>query len=72
MPSARGCARSIRSCLAAEHAVGIAIVSYDGQVSFGLNADRDSMPDLDVLADVIEAAITELPELIAPPRGALE
>jgi diacylglycerol O-acyltransferase / wax synthase len=46
--------------LAAEHAVGIAILSYDGNVVFGLNADRDSVPDLAVLADGIEDAIGEL------------
>jgi diacylglycerol O-acyltransferase / wax synthase len=46
--------------LAAGHAVGIAILSYDGNVVFGLNADRDSVPDLGVLADGIEDAIGEL------------
>ena len=31
-------------------AVSIGLTSYDGGVFFGLNADRDAMPDLDVLA----------------------
>jgi hypothetical protein len=46
--------------LAAEHAVGIAVVSYDGNVFFGLNADQRAVPDLDVLARGIEAAVLEL------------
>ena len=35
--------------LAADHAVGIAVVSYDGQVFFGLSGDDRAIPDLDVL-----------------------
>jgi diacylglycerol O-acyltransferase len=46
--------------LAAEHCVGIAVLSYDGLVSFGLIADRTTMPDLAVLRDGIEAALEEL------------
>ena len=33
--------------LAAEHAVGIAIFSYNGMLTFGINADCESTPDLD-------------------------
>jgi diacylglycerol O-acyltransferase / wax synthase len=32
-----------------DHAIGIAIVSYDGELVFGVNVDRASNPDLDVL-----------------------
>ena len=46
--------------LAAEHAVGIAIFSYDGLVTLGINADARSMRDLDVLTRGIEHGITEL------------
>jgi diacylglycerol O-acyltransferase len=46
--------------LAAEHCVGIAVLSYDGLVTFGLIADRTTMPDLAVLRDGIEAALEEL------------
>jgi WS/DGAT/MGAT family acyltransferase len=46
--------------LAADHAVGIAVVSYSGRVFFGLSGDARGMPDLDVLRDGIEASITEL------------
>ena len=49
--------------LAAEHALGIAVFSYDGRVFFGLNADRDSVPDLDVVAGGIEHALHELLEV---------
>ncbi|MDQ3611093.1 MAG: WSD1 family O-acyltransferase, partial [Actinomycetota bacterium] len=34
--------------------------SYDGGVYYGLNADRDAMPDIDVLADLIEESLAEL------------
>jgi WS/DGAT/MGAT family acyltransferase len=46
--------------LAAQHAVGVAILSYDGGVTFGLIADRDAVPDLDVLRDGIEDSLDEL------------
>jgi len=51
--------------LAAEHAVGIAIFSYDGLVTLGINADARSMHDLDVLVGGIEHGIDEL----RPPVG---
>ena len=46
--------------LAAEHAVGVAAASYDGTVFFGVVADRDSVPDLDVLLNALESAIEQL------------
>lgn len=46
--------------LFAGHSVGIAVVSYAGQMVFGLNADRLSAPDLAVLAEGIEQAFAEL------------
>jgi WS/DGAT/MGAT family acyltransferase len=49
--------------LAAEHAVGIAILSYDGGVTFGINADHDAVPDIDVIARGIEQTLGELLEL---------
>ena len=42
------------------HAVGIAVVSYDGCVSFGLNADRDSVPDIEFMRQGIESAVAEM------------
>jgi WS/DGAT/MGAT family acyltransferase len=47
----------------AYHAVGIAVVSYDGEVVFGLNADRETVPDLDVLERGIADSLAELREL---------
>ncbi|HEY7629481.1 MAG TPA: wax ester/triacylglycerol synthase family O-acyltransferase [Thermoleophilaceae bacterium] len=44
----------------AQHAVGIAVVSYAGGVYFGLNADSVSVRDLDVLSRAIEESIAEL------------
>ncbi len=48
--------------LAADHAVGLAVLSYDGKVFFALNADRDTMPDLGTLAAGIEDSFAELRE----------
>ncbi|MGA9860376.1 MAG: wax ester/triacylglycerol synthase family O-acyltransferase [Solirubrobacteraceae bacterium] len=46
--------------LAAEHAVAIAVVSHDGGVTFGLNADRESTPDLAVLANGMREGFADL------------
>jgi diacylglycerol O-acyltransferase / wax synthase len=43
-------------------ALGIAIMSYDGRIDFGLLADYDALPDLDDLAAGLEDAIAELAE----------
>ncbi len=48
--------------LAADHSVGLAVLSYDGKMFFGLNADHDTVPDLQVLADGIEESLAELRE----------
>jgi diacylglycerol O-acyltransferase / wax synthase len=48
--------------LAANQALGIAIMSYDGQLNFGLNADYDALPDVELLAVDLTAAIAELVE----------
>jgi diacylglycerol O-acyltransferase / wax synthase len=46
--------------LAENTALGIAIMSYNGQLNFGLNADYDALPELEALADELRAAIEEL------------
>ena len=46
--------------LAAEHAIGVAAASYDGRVFFGVVADRDTVPDLDVLLSAMVASVEEL------------
>ncbi len=52
--------------LAADHAVGIAIVSYDGHVVFGLNADHETVADLHVLREGIESSLAQLHDLVQP------
>ncbi|MGZ6826520.1 MAG: WS/DGAT domain-containing protein, partial [Mycobacteriales bacterium] len=46
--------------LAPEHTLAIGIMSYHGQVTYGLLADADAVPDLDVLAGHLEEALAEL------------
>ncbi len=46
--------------LFAGHTIGIAVVSYAGQMVFGLNADRMAAPDVGVLAEGIERSFSEL------------
>ncbi len=46
--------------LAENTALGIAIMSYNGQLNFGLVADFDAMPDLEALADELRSSIEEL------------
>ena len=48
--------------LAKGQGVCIGLMSYDGGVYYGLNADRDAMPDVDVLASSIEESLAELVE----------
>jgi diacylglycerol O-acyltransferase / wax synthase len=42
------------------HALAVAIISYNGRVGFGLLADYDALDDVEVLADGIEHAVAEL------------
>jgi diacylglycerol O-acyltransferase / wax synthase len=46
--------------LAHHQALGIAIMSYDGRMGFGLLGDYDAMPDLEDLAADLEQAIAAL------------
>jgi WS/DGAT/MGAT family acyltransferase len=46
--------------LAENTALGIAIMSYNGQINFGLVGDYDALADLDVLAEELRASIEEL------------
>jgi WS/DGAT/MGAT family acyltransferase len=43
-----------------DHALAIAIMSYNGQMNFGLLGDYDAMPDLNAFGDAIETALAEL------------
>ncbi|WP_043656328.1 WS/DGAT/MGAT family O-acyltransferase [Nocardia thailandica] len=40
--------------------LSVGLTSYDGQVFYGLNADRDAMADLDVLAAAVHESMEEL------------
>jgi len=46
--------------LAENTALGIAILSYNGQLNFGLVADYDALADVEVLADELRASLEEL------------
>jgi WS/DGAT/MGAT family acyltransferase len=48
--------------LAKGQAVTIGLTSYNGGVYYGMNCDRDSMPDIDVLAGCIEESLADLTE----------
>jgi WS/DGAT/MGAT family acyltransferase len=62
--------------LARGQAVSVGLTSYNGGVFFGLNADREAMPDVDVLAQCIDDAVAEMlattsaqPQAGAEPAG---
>ncbi|HTO97816.1 MAG TPA: wax ester/triacylglycerol synthase family O-acyltransferase [Myxococcales bacterium] len=46
--------------------LGIVLFSYEGKLTWGLNADWDVMPDLDVFARFVESAFAELRDLARP------
>ncbi|MGH2840087.1 MAG: WS/DGAT/MGAT family O-acyltransferase [Solirubrobacteraceae bacterium] len=43
-----------------DHALAIAIMSYNGQMNFGLIGDYDAMPDIEALGQSIRASLAEL------------
>jgi WS/DGAT/MGAT family acyltransferase len=49
--------------LARGQAVSIGLTSYDGGVYFGLNGDRDAMPDLDLLGQCLVDSLADLLEI---------
>ncbi|MGA2929210.1 MAG: wax ester/triacylglycerol synthase family O-acyltransferase [Solirubrobacteraceae bacterium] len=55
--------------LAENTALGIAIMSYNGQLNFGLTADYDALADVETLADELRASIDELAAVAEPPPG---
>jgi len=42
------------------HALAIAIMSYNGGIDYGLLGDYDALPDIDVIAEGIDAVLAEL------------
>ena len=50
------------------HALAIGVTSYDGGVYYGITADRDLLPDVDVLGQCITDALEELDETVRAAR----
>jgi diacylglycerol O-acyltransferase len=55
--------------LLAGQALAIGVTSYNGKVFYGLNADRDAMPDIDVLAACVSDALDELVDASSSTRA---
>ena len=51
-----------------DHALAVAIMSYNGKINFGLLGDYDALPDIGLIADGIESALAELVTLAAGAR----
>jgi diacylglycerol O-acyltransferase / wax synthase len=52
-----------------DHALAVAIMSYDGRLEYGLLADYDAVPDLDLIAEGIEDTLDELLEVARAKTG---
>lgn len=52
------------------HALSVAVAGYEDTMTFGLNADRDSVPDLGVLQAGIETSLAELQTCAGVPQVA--
>ncbi|WP_244931946.1 wax ester/triacylglycerol synthase family O-acyltransferase [Nocardioides sp. W7] len=50
------------------HALAVGVTSYDGKVTYGLTADRDLVPDADVLGQCIREALDELLDTVTGAR----
>ncbi|MFC6342105.1 WS/DGAT domain-containing protein, partial [Nocardioides hankookensis] len=48
--------------------LAIGVTSYDGSVFYGFNADRDMLPDADLLAQCLREALDELVDTASPSR----
>lgn len=51
------------------HALAVAIMSYDGSIDYGLLGDYDALPDIGVIAEGIEEGLGELIEAARISRG---
>jgi diacylglycerol O-acyltransferase len=59
------------------HALAIGVTSYDGGVHYGITADRDAIPDVEVIGQCIQEALSELVDTtkdspLRAPRGRFE
>jgi diacylglycerol O-acyltransferase len=55
--------------LARRQALGIAVMSYNGHLGFGLLGDYDALPDLDAIALDLEHSVRLLARAARPPRS---
>ena len=55
--------------LARRQALGIAVMSYNGHLGFGLLGDYDALPDLDAIAQELDRAIRRLARAANPPKA---
>jgi hypothetical protein len=46
--------------------VGVAIISYNGRIVFGVTGDYDTVPDIDVVCDGIQEGMAELVKAATP------
>jgi diacylglycerol O-acyltransferase len=49
--------------------LAIGVTSYDGHVFYGIESDRDAVPDLDVLAQCVTESLTELVDTTTESRA---
>ncbi len=50
--------------LAKGQALSVGLTSYNGRVYYGLNADRDALPDVEVIGSLIEESLAELVDTV--------
>lgn len=55
--------------LSDNRAVSIGVTSYNGKVFYGIVADRDAIPDADILAQCIDDALVEMVETVGGRRA---
>ena len=54
--------------LAQRQALGIAVMSYNGQLGFGLLGDYDALPELEALGNDVDWAVSQLARAAGAPR----
>jgi hypothetical protein len=55
-----------------DHALAVAIMSYNGRMNFGLLGDYDALPDIATIAEGIQESLAELLDLARDQRRAGE
>ena len=56
------------SPLLRDQAMNIGMTSYDGNVYYGINADRDAMPDIEVVRMLLRESLEELLRVCDEPK----